>query len=119
MLAGSAMTVIGVQGVYLGCIAQILYDFTGDARRRLLRRFAYTPTVVASGLLFLGGVGLALPLVGSYVRHGLALPGDWGPPSYMAVTGLLFVVVSVATFVSTLLLHAAAKLANRCYGPSH
>jgi hypothetical protein len=58
-----------------------------------------------------------MPLVAGYIRHGLALPGDWGPVSHMAVTGLLFVIAGFTSFVFTLLLHAAAKLANQCYGP--
>jgi hypothetical protein len=32
------------------------------------------------------------------------------------VTGLLLIIAGFSTFVFTLLLHAAAKLADRCYG---
>jgi glycosyltransferase involved in cell wall biosynthesis len=116
MLAGMTASIVGLQGVYLGCIARILYDFTGDARRVLLPLFSYTRTVLGSVSLLLAGVGMTLPLVVSYVRHGLALPADWSPTSYMAVTGLFCIIAGFGTFVFTLLLHAAAKLANRCYG---
>lgn len=117
MLAGFTATLVGLQGVYFGCIAQVLHDFTGAARRRYLGLFPYTRTVLTSAAISILGVALTLPLVASYIEHGLALPGDWGPISYMAVTGLLFVISGFSTFVFTLLLHAASKLANRCYGP--
>jgi glycosyltransferase involved in cell wall biosynthesis len=116
MLAGFTATLLGLQGVYFGGIARVLYDFTGDARRRWLKLFPYTRTVLASGLIFVAGVALTLPLIASYIEHGLALPQDWGPTSYMAITGLLFVIAGFMTFVFTLLLHATARLANRSYG---
>ena len=37
MLAGLTLSVVGLQYFYLGCIAQILYDYTGAARTRWLR----------------------------------------------------------------------------------
>ncbi len=116
MLAGFTATLVGLQAVYFGAIARILYDFTGAARRKWLARVPYTRTVLMSAAVFVIGIALTLPLVSSYVEHGLALPQDWGPASYMAVTGLLFIVAGFLTFVFTLLLHAAAKLANRTYG---
>ena len=32
MLAGLTLAVVGLQYFYLGCIAQMLYDYTGAAR---------------------------------------------------------------------------------------
>lgn len=117
MLCGVTATLVGLQGVFLGCIARILYDFTGDTRRKLLSWFPYTRTVLCGGALFLVGVGLTLPLVTGYLRHGLTLPGSWETPSHMAVTGLLFIISGFVIFVSTLLMYAAAGLASRCYDP--
>jgi glycosyltransferase involved in cell wall biosynthesis len=117
MLAGMAATLLGLQGVYLGCLAEIFYDFTGSARRRLLRWFPYSRTVIASAAAMVAGVGLTLPLIMSYLRHGFALPEAVVAESHQAVTGLLLVLAGFFTFVFTLLVHAAAKLANQCYGP--
>ena len=45
MLFGLAFTVIGLQGIFLGCIAQVLFDYTGEATRRWTSVFPYTRTV--------------------------------------------------------------------------
>jgi glycosyltransferase involved in cell wall biosynthesis len=116
MLAGFALAVLGLNGVYLGCLARVFYDFTGASRRRLLAVFSYTRTALLSAGMFTLGIGLTLPLVASYVRNGLALPGGVTVRSYLAVTGLLLTIAGFLTFVFTLLLFAAAKLADRCYG---
>jgi len=118
MLAGFAATLLGLQGVYLGSLARVLYDFTGTARHRLLAMFPYTRTVVASGTAFVAGIALTLPLVAAYVRHGLSLPEHVVRESHQAVTGLLLIIAGFLTFVFTLLLHATSKLANQCYGPA-
>jgi hypothetical protein len=115
-LAGFTATLLGLNAVYLGCLARIFYDFTGASRRRLLGLFPYTRTALIAGGLSLAGVLLTLPLVVSYLRDGLALPAGLTGESHQAVTGLLLTIAGFSTFVFTLLLHAAAKLADRCYG---
>jgi glycosyltransferase involved in cell wall biosynthesis len=116
MLSGFTATLLGLNGVYLGCVARILYDFTGASRQRLLRWFPYTRTALISAALWLAGVALTVPLIVLYVRDGLVLPVGVRLESYQAVTGLLLIITGFSTFVFTLLLHAAAKLADRCYG---
>lgn len=114
-LAGLAASVIGLQGVYMGLLARILYDFTGVARRRWLGVFAYTRTVLLASALGLAGTVLTLPLVIEWYRNGFALPP--APlANYQAITGLLLVIVAFATFVFTLVLHASARLAEQSYG---
>jgi hypothetical protein len=115
-LAGMTAALVGLQGVYLGILARVLYDFTGRARRTWLRAFPYTRTVLGSWALVAAGVGLVLPLVARYLRGGLALTG-LEASSHAAVTGSLLVAAGFGTFVFTLVLHAAARLADRCYGP--
>ena len=118
MLAGFAATLLGLQGVYMGCIARIFYDFTGSARRRLLAFFPYTRTVLLSAVLFVAGLGLTTPLIRLYLRGGLRLPVDPGIASHMAVTGLLLCLSGFITFVFMLLVHAASRLSNLVYGAS-
>jgi glycosyltransferase involved in cell wall biosynthesis len=118
MLAGFAASILGLQGVYMGWLARIFYDFTGTARRQLLALFPYTRTVLLSVLLGLVGVALTLPLIALYVRGGLRLPVEPGVVSHMAVTGLLLCLSAFITFVFMLLVHAASRLSNLVYGAS-
>jgi hypothetical protein len=116
MLAGSTATMLGLQGVYLGCLARVFYDFTGASRRRLLKMFPYTRTALVAFGVFVLGVGLTVPLIALYIRGGWALPEGVAIQMYEAVAGMMLVVLGFSTFVFTLLLHAAAKLADRTYG---
>jgi hypothetical protein len=115
MLVGLAAIVLGLNGMYLGCLARVFYDFTGASRRRLLALFPYTRTTLASAAMIALGIALAVPLVATYIDNGLRLPSV-SRESYMVITGLALVIAGFSTFVFTLLLHAAAKLADRCYG---
>ena len=108
MLFGVTLTVLGLQSFFLGCIVQVLHDYTGKATRRWLNFFSYTRTVAACAAMFVAGVGLGVGLVGDYVRGGLRLPLSGTHAVYLAVTGLLLVMASFMTFGATLLVHAAA-----------
>ena len=107
MLFGSMLTILGLQSVFLGCIAQVLYDYTGRAARRWGHVFRYTRTVTLAGGLFVAGVALSIPLVVEYAGNDWSLPHGIDPEGYLAVLGLLAVIASVMTFTNTLLLHAA------------
>jgi glycosyltransferase involved in cell wall biosynthesis len=116
MLAGMTLSVVGLQSFYLGCIAQVLYDYTGRARRRWLGLFPYTRTVSLSATAFVLGVVLTVPLIVDYIRSGLALPGDPGAVHHLAVTGLLAMIVGFTTFAFTLVLQAAAIAFSERHG---
>jgi glycosyltransferase involved in cell wall biosynthesis len=108
MLFGVTLTVLGLQSFYLGCIVQVLHDYTGRATRRWLSVFRYTRAVLVSAAMFVGGLGLAVGLVADYVRSGLRLSLSQTHGIYFAVTGLLLVMSGFMTFGATLLIHAAA-----------
>jgi glycosyltransferase involved in cell wall biosynthesis len=108
MLVGLSLCVLGLHGFYLGSLARVFFDYTGETTRGLLRVFSYTRSVVASGITVASGVALALPLIAEYVRSGLRLPGNVFPSNHLAVTGLLFVIAGFMNFTFTLALHAAA-----------
>jgi glycosyltransferase involved in cell wall biosynthesis len=116
MLAGMTLAVVGLQSFYLGCIAQVLYDYTGAARRRWLGLFPYTRTVALSAAAFVLGVALTMPLIVDYVQSGLELPGDPGGVHHLAVTGLLAMIFGFTTFAFTLVLHAAAIAFSERHG---
>lgn len=108
MLLGMTLSVLGLQSVYLGCVVQVLHDYTGRARRRWLRVFRYTRAMLVCAVLFVAGIGLAATLLVDYVHSGLTLRASQTRATYLAVTGLLLVAASFMTFTSTLLVHAAA-----------
>jgi glycosyltransferase involved in cell wall biosynthesis len=107
MLFGAMLTILGLQSIYLGCIAQVLYDCTGRARARWGRVFRYTRTVVLAGATFLAGLALCIPLIVEYVANNWSLPGGLDPEGYLAVLGLAAMISSFIAFTNTLLLHAA------------
>jgi hypothetical protein len=107
MLLGVSLSLLGLQSVYFGCLAQVLVDFTGGARRRWARVFPYTRTVGLSVAAFAGGFMLTLPLAVKYLEFGLTLPTDITTRNHMAVAGLLLMISGFMTFTFTLVLHAA------------
>jgi glycosyltransferase involved in cell wall biosynthesis len=113
MLLGLSLSVLGLHGFYVGALTRVFFDYSGNATRRWLRMFSYTRSVVLSALAIVAGGALAVPLVSHYLRSGLRLPGDVGPASHMAVTGLLFVMGGTMNFTFTLALHAAAANVKR------
>ncbi|MEE8394334.1 MAG: glycosyltransferase family 2 protein [Rhodospirillales bacterium] len=106
MLLGSTLSIVGLQCFFLGCIAQSLYDYSGQANRRWRSRFAYTPTMAVVGVMFVAGLGLAYNFADAYVGAGFIVTEDIIAVNHLAVAGLLAIVISFLTFVSTLILHA-------------
>ncbi len=108
MLFGLTIAVVGLQSFFLGCVATLFYDFRGEHRERLLRKYRYTRTVAIGLALIALGAVLVLPLLVQYVESGLRLSGEFESVNYLAVTGLLSALLGFATFTFTLVLHAAA-----------
>ncbi len=102
---GVALLTVGSQAFYLGCISQVLFDYTGRFKERWLRIFPYTRTVLAAFALVLLGIALLIPLVVQYLSSDLALARPDTVQNHLAVTGLGCGVAGVQLFVFTLLLH--------------
>ena len=118
MLLGLTLTVVGLQSFFVGCLAQVLHDYTGLARRRWRRIFPYTRTVLLSTIAFMVGFALAATLLVDYIRSNLALsPADHIP--YLGVLGLVLLIGSFLTFCFNLLLHALVLRAEVTYGAQH
>lgn len=111
---GLALFVVGLQAFFLGCIAQVLFDYTGRRTRHWLGTFPYTRTVlIAVGLVVLG-IALATPLAVAYLGNDLALTSANFVQDHLAVTGLAAAIGGAQLFVFVLLLHGAAvATANR------
>ncbi|MDQ6878010.1 MAG: glycosyltransferase family 2 protein [Candidatus Dormibacteraeota bacterium] len=105
MLLGLTLITLGLQSFYVGCLAQVLHDYTGAARRRWLRVFPYTRTVLLSGVAFVIGLGLAGLLLSDYVRSDLTLSSTDRIP-YLGVLGLALVIGAFLSFTFILILHA-------------
>ncbi len=106
MLLGVTLAVLGLQSFCFGVLAQVLCDYSGESRARWTRIFRYTPTVIASIVVFLFGLGLADALVVHYVTHDFALPPPSALLDHLAVTGSLLMIVGFTGFCFTLLLYA-------------
>jgi hypothetical protein len=102
---GLALLVVGIQAFFLGCIAQVLFDYTGRHSRRWLRVFPYTRTAVIAFGLVLIGIALALPLLFSYFENDLRLGAGESAENHLAVTGLAAAISGAQLFIFTLLLH--------------
>jgi glycosyltransferase involved in cell wall biosynthesis len=105
-LLGLALYVIGLQAFFLGCVAQVLFDYTGRRTERWLRVFPYTRSVLLAVALVLAGIGLAVPLVVSYFDNGFKLSAANSHENHLAVTGVAAAISGAQLFISTLLLHA-------------
>lgn len=105
---GMTIAVVGLQSFFLGCIAQVLYNYSPKTTSRWLQFFSYTRAMVITGILAVLGFALAVPLVRQYIRSGFILPDNIRPENHMAVTGLLLIIAAFMTFTSTLIIHAAS-----------
>jgi glycosyltransferase involved in cell wall biosynthesis len=113
MLLGLTLFVLGLHGFYVGALARVLFDYSGETKRRWLGMFSYTRSAVLSALAVVAGGGLAVPLVLRYVRSGFQLTDDIFPTTHLAVMGLLLVIGGFMNFTFTLALHAAAANVRR------
>jgi glycosyltransferase involved in cell wall biosynthesis len=106
MLIGLTLSVLGLQSIYFGCLAQVFLDYTGRARQRWRHMFRYTSTVVASGVLFGLGFALSAAVLVHYLTHHFSLPTPSSVLDHLGIVGLLFMIMGFSTFCFTLLLHA-------------
>jgi hypothetical protein len=112
MLLGLTLGTLGLQSAYLGILAQVFFDYSGDRTKLWFARFPYTRTVLIAAAAFGTGLTLTGSLFVYYVRHGLRLAADLGI-NYLAVTGLFLMIVGFVTFTFTLLLHSTAVVVWR------
>jgi hypothetical protein len=106
-MLGMVLTLIGVTSVLMGAVAQVLFDYTGVAKRRWGRILPYTRTVALAGGLFAAGIGLIVPLLVSYLSHDFRLGQPTDVQNHLAVTGFTAILSGFLLFAFTLLLHGA------------
>ena len=101
---GVTILAVGTQAFLLGCIAQVLFDYTGRNAERW-QRCSRTRTVALAVGLGVLGVALAVPLVITYATSDFALTRADSIQNHLAVTGLAAAITGAQLFVSTLVLH--------------
>lgn len=106
MLIGLALAVVGLQGIYFGCLAHVFLDYSDERRQRWQRVFRYNRAVAVSAALFVVGMLLDLVLLIYYLSHSFMLPPPGATVNHLAIIGLMFMIFGFSTFCFTLLLHA-------------
>jgi glycosyltransferase involved in cell wall biosynthesis len=107
MLLGLTLATLGLQCMYLGILAQVFFDYSGEVTARWFARFRYTRAVLGAASLFAAGLLLTGSLLVYYVRHQFRLAPDAGV-NHLGVTGLFLMIVGFVTFTFTLVLHSTA-----------
>jgi glycosyltransferase involved in cell wall biosynthesis len=107
MLLGLTLAILGMQCVYLGVLAQVFFDYSGEVTKRWFSRFPYTRTVMTAAAAFFAGLGLNGWLVAYYVKHDFRLTLE-APINHLGVTGLFLMIAGFVTFTFVLVLHATA-----------
>ncbi len=110
---GLAIFVVGLQAFFSGCIAQVLFDYTGRRRARWLRIFAYTRTMLIAFGLIVAGAALAVPLAVAYLNNNLSLTATNLAQDHLAVTGLAAAIAGAELFAFVLLLNGAIVATSR------
>ena len=106
MLIGLTLSVLGLQSIYFGGLAQVFLDYSGRARQRWRRLFRYTGAVAASAVVFAAGFALSAAVLVYYLTHGFSLPDPASTIDHLGIIGLLFMIIGFSTFCFTLVLHA-------------
>jgi Glycosyl transferase family 2 len=113
MLIGMTLTIMGLQTFLLGCIAQVLFDYSGRASARWLAIFSYTRVMVVVALTACAGVACGIPLLAYYLSHDDGLSLHASVQDGLGVTGLMLIAIAFTLFIFTLALHGAAIVTQR------
>jgi hypothetical protein len=110
MLLGVSLTLLGLQCVFMGILAQVLFDYSGEVSARWFRRFKYTRSVTLSALVFAVGLVFTGLLTKTYLENGFSLPLS---TNNLGFTGLLLMIMGFMSFTFTLILHSTAVAVRR------
>jgi len=110
MFLGMSLVILGIQCIYMGILAQVFFDYSGQTKAHWFRTFSYTRAVMASAMLFVAGLALASMLVATYLQNEFRLPETTNRAGF---TGLLLMIVGFMSFTFTLILHATSVAVRR------
>jgi glycosyltransferase involved in cell wall biosynthesis len=112
MLLGVSLSVLGLQCIYMGILAQVFFDYSGEVTKKWFRRFEYTRTVVSSAIAFLVGLVFAARVAATYFLNYFSFPNPAAVDN-LGFTGLLLMIMGFMSFTFTLILHGAAAAVRR------
>ena len=113
MLLGLTLSVLGLHGVYLGSLARVFLDYSGETTRRFLDLFSYTRSVALSAATGITGAVMTLPSIRLILDSGYRSTSLTPSSTHLAVAGLLFLIAGFMNFTFTLALHASAVIVRR------
>jgi len=117
MLFALVAAVQGANMVLLAYVARCLYDGLGKTRKKLLRLFEFTRTVLLCCISLAVSIVLMTPFVTSFVlRRGL-YDSHTVMLNHLAIVGLFLMALSLSTFVAMLLMHALDLYLGRAARP--
>ena len=108
MLVALVVSILGLQFIFIGAIAQSLYDTVGRKRQRWLSLFAYTRTTLLAVAVFLAGLLLDMRFVAAFAAEKYQMSEPLIAANHMAIFGMFLMMGSLIVFVSMLLIHAVA-----------
>ena len=108
MLVALVVSILGLQFIFIGAIAQSLYDTVGRKRQRWLSLFAYTRTTLLAVAVFLAGLLLDMRFVAAFAAEKYQMSESLIAVNHMAIFGMFLMMGSLIAFVSMLLIHAVA-----------
>jgi glycosyltransferase involved in cell wall biosynthesis len=106
MFAGLTLTTLGIQSMYLGMLAQSLYDYDGTKTARRRQTFRYTRTAALSFAAMFAGLCLSLPRLVRWISDGFTFTTEVDFLNHLAIFGIELGVVGFTTFTFMLVLHA-------------
>ena len=106
MLIALVLSILGLQFVLIGAIAQSLYDAVGRKRARWLAIFPYTRTTLLAAVVFLIGLLLGARFVATFIFENYQMGESAISINHEAIFGLFLIMSSIIVFVSMLLIHA-------------
>lgn len=106
MLLFLLCAVVGLQLVFTGLLAKVLYDPEKQRSSRWLQYFGFTRSAFISLGLFLLGIASGAGLLTEYFQGKFRLPSMVTPESYRVVVGLGLILAAVIYFTFGLVLNA-------------
>ncbi len=108
-LLGAFLSVLGAHLFYSGVIARLLYDYKGEVTQMWIRIFAYNRSMILSIVLVILGFMAVVPFLNEYIANKFQFPHGNPVSGHLAITGIVFIVLSFINFTSTLLMHAICR----------
>ena len=119
MLLFLLCSMVGLQLVFTGLLAKVLYDPEKRRTNRWLKYFSFTRSTLISAALFLLGIASSVGLIVEYFHGKFLLPATLMPASYRAVAGIGLILAAAIYFTFSLVLNALYEATFAGEGANH